>query len=84
MEQNTTEAPVLANAEEVKCMPVVELVERETVSYIKGMEAYLQELKSMPDGEAVRKSKLNLQKSHIIQEDGEFTERYRYSRMYAR
>lgn len=62
-------------------MPTVELVERERTAYIKGMEDYLQKLKSMAFSEALRESKKNLKGSHIIQEDGEFTERYPYSRM---
>ena len=41
--------------------------------YIKGMEEYLEKLKSMPDSAAVEKSKVNLEDSSIIQEDGEFT-----------
>ena len=51
-----------------------------TVDYVKGMEDYLQKLKLMSYSEALRESKRNLKDSHIIQEDGEFTERYPYSR----
>lgn len=62
-------------------MPTVELVERERTAYIKGMEDYLQKLKSMTLSAALRESKKKLKGSHIIQEDGEFTERYPYSRI---
>ncbi|MDE5825252.1 MAG: hypothetical protein K2H91_11310 [Lachnospiraceae bacterium] len=57
-------------------MPEIELVEHERVAYVKGMEDYLQKLRSMPHHEAVRRSQINLQNCHIIQEDGEFTEKY--------
>ena len=65
-------------------MPTIEMVESERFAYVKGMEEYLEKLKSMPDSAAVEKSKVNLKNSNIIQEDGEFTERYHYSREYAR
>ena len=44
------------------------------------MEEYLCNLKNMPDSEAIKKSRSNLINSKIIQENGEFTERYKYSR----
>lgn len=62
----------ISNDKEVDIMP--------TVDYVKGMEDYLQKLKLMSYSEALRESKRNLKDSHIIQEDGEFTERYPYSR----
>lgn len=62
----------ISNDKEVDIMP--------TVDYVKGMEDYLQKLKLMSYSEALRESKRNLKDSHIIQEDGEFTERYHYSR----
>jgi hypothetical protein len=61
-------------------MPAIELVEQDRVAYLKGMEDYLQKLRDMPNHEAVQRSKINLQECQIISEDGEFTERYRYSR----
>lgn len=70
-----------AKDEEVNAMPPVELVECERTAYVKEMEEYLQRLRSMPDAEAKKKSKRNLENSHIIQKDGEFAERYRYSRI---
>lgn len=65
-------------------MPSIEQVEYERVAYLKGMEDYLQKLKSMPRSEAVKKSRINLMNCHIIQEDGEFTERYSYSRTHTK
>ena len=81
MKKEKFSGDISANAKEVDVMPTIELVEYERTAYIKGMEAYLQNLKSMDHSEALRKSKRNLQGSHIIQEDGEFTDRYPYSRM---
>lgn len=69
-----------ANEEVANVMPTVELIEYERVTYIKEMERYLQDLKSMPDAEARRKSRINLEDSGIIQENGEFTEKYSYGR----
>lgn len=64
-------------------MPEIELVEYERIAYVKGMEDYLQNLRSMPYKEAVRKSQINLQNCHIIQENGEFTEKYNDSKIYS-
>lgn len=69
--------------EEVEDMPTVESVECERVAYIKGMEDYLRKLRLMTDSEAVKKSRKSLESCNIIQEDGEFSERYGYSRKYA-
>ncbi|MCI8983420.1 MAG: hypothetical protein HFG78_13630 [Hungatella sp.] len=63
-------------------MPTIELVECERVAYIKEMENYLQRLKAMAADEAQKQSRLNLESCHIIQSDGKFTERYRYSRLH--
>lgn len=71
-----------ANDKEVYTMPTIEMVECERVAYVKGMEQYLRKLKAMPNNEAVEKSQINLESCHIIQEDGEFTERYIHSRMH--
>ncbi len=65
---------------EVNVMPTIELVEYERAAYVKEMEEYLQKLKSMPNAEARKKSRINLENSHIIQKNGEFSERYSYSR----
>lgn len=72
------------NEKEMTGMPMMETMEFERTAYIKGMEEYLQKLRSMPNQEAVVKSRRNLESCHIIQEDGQFTERYRYSRMNTR
>ncbi len=64
---------------EVNDMPTIELVEHERVSYVKELENYLRELKEMSNSEARVKARLNLIKSNIIREDGEFTEHYRDS-----
>jgi hypothetical protein len=62
-------------------MPTIEKVEYERIAYVKGMESYLQKLKNMPNSEAMQQSKINLQNSQIISEDGEFTEKYRYNQL---
>lgn len=69
------------NDKEVDTVPAIELVEHERVAYVKGMENYLQKLKAMPDSEAIKKSRINLESCNIIQENGEFSERYSYSRI---
>lgn len=69
-----------ANVEEVDIMPTIELVECERVAYVKGMQNYLQKLKSMSNSEAIKKSRSNLESSNIITKDGEFTDSYSYSR----
>lgn len=63
-------------------MPTMESIEYERVAYVKGMDNYLQKLKSMPADEAKKRAQLNLESCHIIQADGEFTERYQHSRRY--
>lgn len=65
-------------------MPIIELLECERVAYVKGMDNYLQKLKAMPDDEAIEKSRINLQNSNIIEPNGDFTERYHYSRKYTK
>lgn len=65
-------------------MPTIELIENERVAYVKGMEEYLQKLKLMPSNEAIEKSRINLERSHIIQEDGDFSETYSYSRIHTK
>ena len=83
MKKETFAGDISTNDKEVDIMPTIELVECERTSYVKGMEDYLQKLKAMAYSEALRESKKNLKGSHIIREDGEFTERYPYSRMCA-
>lgn len=61
-------------------MPSIELVERERASYIRGMKDYLQNLKRLPEDEAIGRAKKSLEGCHIIQADGEFTERYHYTK----
>ncbi len=65
------------NEKEAEIMPAMELIEYERTEYIKEMEGYLHKLKKMPKQEAIKKSRENLIRSNIIQEDGEFTEQYR-------
>lgn len=62
-------------------MPNMELVESERTAYIKRMDEYLQKIQSMPDSEAIKKARINLESCNIIREDGEFGENYSYSRM---
>lgn len=70
--------------ERMDVMPTIELIEPEKIAYVKGMEEYLKKLKSMPNSVAIEKSRSNLEYSHIIQEDGEFTERYSYSKQFTK
>lgn len=72
------------NEKEVNAMPAIELIEYERIAYIKEMKDYLSMLKALPGEEAVKKSRENLIKSNILQENGEFTEQYRYSKIYTR
>ena len=65
------------NEKEAEIMTAIELIEYERTEYIKEMEGYLHKLKKMPKQEAIKKSRENLIRSNIIQEDGEFTEQYR-------
>lgn len=74
---------VTTDDKEVDFMPTIEQVEYERVAYVKGMEEYLQRLNSMPDKEVIERSRISLEKAGILQEDGEFAERYHYSRTYA-
>lgn len=61
---------------EMNVMPVIETLEYERVAYVKEMEEYLNNLKQMTRSEAKKISHDNLVKCQIIQENGEFTERY--------
>lgn len=82
MEMRKNGTHVSADDKEVDSMPSIEQVEYERVAYIKGMEDYLQRLNSMSESEAIERSRISLKGAGILQEDGEFTERYRYSRVY--
>lgn len=66
---------------EVKAMPLIEMIERERVTYVEEMEEYLERLKKMNKCEAKRRSFENLVKSQIIHENGEFTEQYQYTKI---
>lgn len=66
---------------EVPSMPVIEMIERERVTYVKEMEEYLERLKKMNKREAKKKSFENLVQSQIIHENGEFTEHYQCRRV---
>lgn len=74
-------ADSLTKDEEVNVMPPIELIEREKVTYVKEMQEYLYALKKMSNEDAKRISQENLIKSQIIQDNGEFSERYRFSRI---
>lgn len=74
-------ADSLTKDKEVNIMPSIELIEREKVTYVKEMQEYLNSLKKMSDKDAKKLSQENLIKSQIIQDDGEFSERYRFSRI---
>lgn len=80
MDEKTKKISVSTKEEEVDAMPTIEVVEYDRVAYVKEMEDYLRKLKAMPDAEAKKRSQINLESCHIIQEDGEFSERYRHSR----
>lgn len=51
------------------------------VTYVKEMEEYLQNLKSMGKGQAIKRSYESLLQSDIITENGEFSERYRVTKL---
>lgn len=78
--ENVYDVHLLTNEEEVNAMPTIEMVEYDRVAYVKEMEDYIKKLKAMPNTEARKRSRMNLESCHIIQEDGEFSERYRHSR----
>lgn len=61
-------------------MPTMDAIEYERVTYVKEMQDYLQKLKSMSKKEAKKKSFQNLVKSEIIHENGEFTDRFEYTK----
>lgn len=61
-------------------MPTMDAIEYERVTYVNEMQDYLQRLKSMSKKEAKKKSFQNLVKSEIIHENGEFTERFEYTK----
>ena len=71
---------ICANDKEGDIMPTIELIEYERATYVKEMQNYLQELKRMNKKEAQKKSFQNLVQSEIIHENGEFTERYEYTK----
>lgn len=70
------EKTIIPNEKEAEIM-TMEVIEYERTEYIKEMEGYLHKLKMMPKQEAIKRSRENLIRSNIIQEDGEFTEQYR-------
>lgn len=76
-----TLADSLTKDKEVNVMPSIELIEREKVTYVKEMQEYLYALKKMSNEDVKRISQENLIKSQIIQDNGEFSERYRFSRI---
>ena len=80
MEVKISEDTFFANDKEVYYMPSVEMIEYERASYIKEMEDYLFNLKRMKKSEARKISHDNLVKSQIIKENGEFTERYEFTK----
>lgn len=78
--QNSSEKDKIVNYEEVNIMPTIEMIECERVTYVREMEEYLQKLKKMDKSDAQKKSFENLVQSKIIHENGEFTERYEYTK----
>ncbi len=66
---------------EENIMVPIELIETDRLTYIKEMEDYLCKLKKLPKNTAKKIAKENLVKSQIIQENGEFSERYKFSRI---
>jgi len=65
---------------EVEVMSTIEIIECEKVEYVKKMEKYLEDLKNMKRSEAKKVAFQNLKNSGIIGENGEFTERYGYTK----
>lgn len=66
---------------EANIMPSVEIIECERVAYIKEMQEYLKNLKGMEQSQAKKVSLENLMRSQIIGENGEYTDRYEFTRM---
>lgn len=66
---------------EVNVMPTMEMIEYERVAYVNGMEEYLQNLKRMNEEDAKKKSFDNLVQCNILHTNGEFTERYDYTKI---
>lgn len=62
-----------------KVMPSVEDIEDNRTEYIKGMQDYVNQLKTLPKDKLYETSKRSLINSEIIDEDGKFTEQFRYS-----
>ena len=76
------EEQMIADRRKLHSCPGIGFDLDDTVAYVKGMEEYLQKLKSMKKSEAQKISFENLIKSEIITENGDFSERYEFTRMY--
>lgn len=70
------EIPYANDKEEMIFMPTMDMIESERMAYVKEMEQYLDDLKSMNRQEAQKKSFENLVQSQIIYANGQFTEHY--------
>lgn len=79
---NEEEKCFYSKVEEVNIMPSINLIEYDKMTYIKEMEEYLQKLKAMERTKARKKSYESLLKSEIITENGDFSERYKYTKMF--
>ena len=75
-----TESKNTAKDKEVKIMSPIEMIEAEKINYINEMKDYLNRLKGLTPKEARETSYNNLLNSGIIEKDGKFSERYKYSR----
>lgn len=84
MNNKTSENSICTNEQEVKNMPMIDVIEYERVTYVKEMQDYLQKLKKMNKKEAQKKSFQNLVLSDIIHENGDFTEHYEYTKIMLR
>lgn len=73
----TNEGSINIKETDNAAMPATDLFEPEHAAYIKEMDEYLRRLKSMDKADAQRKAHDNLVKCQILQENGEFTDRYK-------
>lgn len=78
---NNVQKDKYTDNKEASVMPSIELIESERLAYIKGMEDYLHQLKQMNKNDAQKKSHESLVRSRIIQENGEYTEHYEYTKI---
>lgn len=71
---------VSAKEKEVSDMPTIEMIEVEKTNYIQEMKNYLNKLQQLESEDAREASYQNLLNSGIIEKNGRYSRRYKYSR----